>query len=98
MNALGHVVVGEEARAGDEAVGARLGAGADGLGRGLDAAVHLDVHVEAAVDDPLADLADLVRHGGDVGLAAEARVDGHDEHMVHEVQDVLDGLGRRIKP
>ena len=38
---LGHVVVGEEARARDEAVRARGRARADRLGRGLDAAVDL---------------------------------------------------------
>ena len=51
-----HVVVGEEARAGDEAVRARGGARADRLGRGLDAAVDLDIHIQVTVDDPLADL------------------------------------------
>ena len=53
---LGHVVVGEEARARDEAVRAGGRAGADRLRRGLDTAVYLDVDIQAAVDDPLADL------------------------------------------
>ncbi|CAH0375970.1 unnamed protein product, partial [Pelagomonas calceolata] len=95
LDALGHVVVGEEARARDEAVRAGGRARADRLRRGLDAAVDLDVHVQAAVDDPFADLLDLVRHRRDVGLAAEAGVHGHDEHVVDQVKDVLDGLGGR---
>ena len=53
---LGHVVVGEEARARDEAVRARGRARADGLGRRLDATIHFNINIQVAVDDPLADL------------------------------------------
>ena len=78
LHPLRHVIVREQARPSDEAVRSGLGAGADGLLGRLDASVDLDVHVEAAIDDPLADLADLVGHGGDEFLSAEAGVDGHD--------------------
>ena len=58
---------------------------------GADAAVDLDVDVEATVDDELAQLGDLGLHGGDVGLAAEAGVDRHDQDHVDQVEHVLDG-------
>ena len=48
----------------------------------------------AAVDHP-ADLGDLRLHRGEVPLAAEARVDGHHEHEVDEVEHVGDGARRR---
>ena len=39
--------------------------------------------------------ATLRLHGGEVGLAAEAGVDGHHQHHVDEVEHVLDGRDRR---
>ena len=48
----------------------------------------------ASVDHPT-DLGDLGLHRRQVVLAPEARVDGHDEHEVDEVEDVGDGAGRR---
>ena len=62
---------------------------------GADAAVDLDVDVEAALVEHAADLGDLRLHGGDVGLAAEAGVHRHHEHHVDEVEDVVDGVGGR---
>jgi hypothetical protein len=59
----------------------------------VDAAVHRDL------DRPLADqgldLAHLGKGRRDEGLAAEARVDRHDQDEVEVVQDPFDGLERR---
>jgi hypothetical protein len=96
LHALRKVIVGEETRSGNEAVGPGGGAFADGFLRGLDPAVDLDVDVQVLIDDPLADLSDLVGHGGDVLLSTESRVDCHDQNVVDQVQDVFDHFGRRV--
>ena len=96
LHALRKVVVGEETRPGNEAVGPGGGAFANGFLRGLDPTVDLDVDVQVLVDDPLADLADLIGHGGDVFLSTESGVDRHDQHVVDHVQNVFDHFGGRV--
>ena len=61
-----------------------------------DAAVDLDVDdvVETGGVDHPAHLGDLRLHRRQVALAAEARVDGHHEHEVDEVEHVGDGARR----
>ena len=49
----------------------------------------------ATLEDEPAHLGHLGLHGVDVGLATEPRVDGHHEHEVDEVEDVLHRAGRR---
>ena len=46
------------------------------------------------LDDQRPQLGDLGLHDGDVGLAAEAGVDRHDQHHVDEVEHVRDGRDR----
>eukprot|EP00793_Prasinoderma_coloniale_P007112 PRCOL_00006964-RA len=57
---------------------------------------YLDVNGEPLRVGGSTDPGDLVEHGGDVGLAAEPRVDGHDEDVVDHVEDVEHHLGRRV--
>src|SRR5690606_20273013 len=84
-----------EGAPGHQHVGAGGGGGADRVG--TDAAVDLDVAVVALDEDR--HLGDLLLHGGDVGLAAEARVHGHHQDEVAQVDDVADGVdrGRRVE-
>ncbi len=85
----------EDGRAGDDhvATGARdLGDVVD-----LDAAVDLDVDVEAAFAQLAAQIADLGQHAGDERLPAEARVHRHDQDLrdvAEHVAHVIDGRGR----
>jgi 23S rRNA (uracil1939-C5)-methyltransferase len=78
----------EERAARDEHVGSRTDGTGDG--RRADAAVHLDVEVEAAGRSPRRELGDLGLHRGEVLLPAESRVDGHHQDEVDEVEHVLD--------
>ena len=89
--------VAEQRTAGDEHVGAGRGRRGDGVG--ADAAVDLDVDVVVAPGsrEHRGDLGDLRLHRGDVLLAAEARVDGHHQHQVDQVEHVGDG-DRRAWP
>jgi len=64
--------------------------------RGTDSAVDLDVDVGAGCVDHCLDLGDLGLHGRDVGLAAKAGVNGHDQDHVKQIEHVRDcGRGRR---
>src|SRR5690606_8023854 len=67
-----------------------------GHGGRADPAVDLEVDVAAGDLDHRRDLGDLRLHRRQVVLAAEAGVDGHDQHQVDQVHDVGDrGGGRR---
>ena len=93
------VVRAVDRRAGDEHVGAGLGAALDRL-RG-DAAVDLQPDVEAAAFDQLAGAADLRQHHVEERLAAEARLDGHHQQHVELAEQVgvrLDGGRRAAAP
>lgn len=59
----------------------------------LYAAVDLDVHFRLH----LAEVADLVQAVGDEALAAEARVHGHHEDHVHDIEYVLDAFEWRCR-
>src|SRR5690606_21791816 len=82
------VAAAEDGRAGDEGVGAGGGDAAD-VGH-LHSAVDLEADVAAAGFDQFARLGDLVKDVVDETLAAEARVDGHQQHHVDAVDDVLE--------
>src|SRR5215212_1979525 len=84
----GGVVVAEDGRAGDEDFGAGGGHRADVVG--ADAAVHFDAHVEVALADGAAQAPDLLDRARDELLPAEARVDRHDQHVVDEIQDLVE--------
>ena len=78
--------------AGDEDIDA--GVFEDAAGLEVDAAVALYHGVGAAVGDHLAEAADLVGHGWDELLRAEARIDCHDESQVDVADDLFeDGEG-----
>jgi len=80
----------EQATTGNQEVRARASCTLDGAG--VDASVHLDVDVEAAFDHTATDGRHLGLHRGDVVLTPEPGVDGHDQHLVDQVQDVVDRL------
>jgi hypothetical protein len=88
---LGGVLGAEDGGAGDEDGRAGLGEGAGLVA--IDATVHRDV--DRTLADERFDLADFGDGRRDEGLAAEARVDGHDQDQVEIVQHPLDRLGRR---
>jgi len=92
LDTFRHVLEGEEARPGDETVCASSCAFSDGFLGSLDPTIDFDVDIQISVDDPLPDLANLAGHGGDVLLATESRVDGHDQDVIDQIQDVLDHL------
>src|SRR5258708_59014 len=70
----------EHGPGGDEYSGPRARRERDRLR--ADPAVHLERDVESALVDPAPQRLDLAQHAGDELLAAEARVDGHHEHLV----------------
>ncbi|MNO72664.1 hypothetical protein D3C76_636180 [compost metagenome] len=87
--------MGEDCRAGDEHVRACRGNLTDGLQ--IDAAVHFQADVAATVINQLARCGNLGQHLGDETLAAEARVDRHQQDQVKPVKHVLgsvQGTGR----
>mmetsp|Transcript_28630 Transcript_28630/g.48893 ORF Transcript_28630/g.48893 Transcript_28630/m.48893 type:complete len:338 (+) Transcript_28630:264-1277(+) len=90
----GLLVVGrvEDGAARDEHVDARLRNLLDVLH--AHAAVDLEGDVVARLVDELARLLRLRQRGGDEGLAAEARVDRHEQDDVHLVHDVLEAVER----
>ncbi len=85
----------EDRRAGDEDVDAAARSLGDVVG--LDAAIDLDVDVVAVAIDFHSERGGFLEHLGDEGLAAEARVHRHEEHLVdvgEHVTHVIDGRGR----
>ena len=77
--------------------------GNDGVRAGLDrlpggstifSAINLNERIEAARVADLAQTTDLGQHLRQEFLAAEARIDGHDENDIAEMQDVFDQLDR----
>ena len=86
----------EHRRAGHEHVGAGLGAALDGLEG--DAAVDLEPGLEAVPVHQLAGRAGSSAAQVEELLAAEARLDGHQQHHVELGEQVLVGLDRRRRP
>ena len=82
----------EDGGASDEHVDARLGDLLDVVG--LDAAVDLQRDVEAALGDQCPRLARLVERRRDERLAAEARVDRHEQDDVDLVHHILQAVER----
>src|SRR3990170_948424 len=58
-------------------------------------AVDLDLDLQAEVIDPLPQGTDLFQGRSDEGLAAEARVDRHDEDHIYVVQNKVEAGERR---
>jgi hypothetical protein len=55
-------------------------------------AINFEVNVISStrVLDHCPDLANFGLHGGDVFLATKPRIDGHDQHEIDEVENMLD--------
>ena len=59
----------------------------------IDPPVELDPRVEVSLVAHAADLARLAQHVGQKALAAEARIDGHDDDDVAKMKHVIDETG-----
>ena len=56
----------------------------------------VDFHVAVAAIDDGCHLGDLGFHCGDVFLASEPRIDGHDKNQAHQVAHLANHLGRGV--
>src|SRR5450830_1573117 len=83
----------EDGGTGHEGVGAGFGGGCDVVD--FDAAVDFQHDVAAGVVDPAAHRGNLLQCLGNERLAAEARIDGHDQDDVDLVHDVVKEMQRR---
>ena len=63
----------------------------------LDPAVHLQFRLQAALVQHAAQGGDLGETGLYEGLAAKARIDGHDQHEVHQIEHRVDMVDRRAR-
>lgn len=90
----GFVVGFEEGGAGDKGVGP--GATAIGGGGEIDAAVNFETEVKRAIAAPGVDLFEFRQQIVAEGLAAEARLDGHDQNEIDHREERFDGGGGRV--
>ncbi len=83
----------EDGRAGDEEVRS----GFDDFGDGVisDAAVDFDAVIQAHLGPQRGQMADFLHAARNEALAAEAWVDRHDQHVMHQRQHLNDGLHGR---
>ena len=83
----------ENRRTGDEHIGTGGGDLRDIVD--FDAAVHFQTNVVAAVIDAPARFAQLIERAGNKGLAAEARIDRHDQDHVELIHHIIEIAQRR---
>ena len=83
----------EERGAGHEGIG--TGGAAFGGGGEIDPAIHFEAEGERAGAAPRVELDELGQQIATEGLAAEARLDGHDEDEIDVSEEGLDGGGGR---
>src|ERR1700676_3765778 len=86
------VLAAENGAAGKKGVGAGVGDAANVLH--LDAAITLKPYIAAAGIDQLAGALGLAQRRLDEALAAETRIDAHDQHQVYLIYQVLEHLER----
>jgi len=92
LNGGGNAVLGiKNRRAGHQHVGPSLHHQARGLV--VDAAIHFDLAIEAALLDAVADLTNFAERFGDEILAAESWVDRHDQNQL----DAPQNFGKRAR-
>src|SRR5471030_3336816 len=89
----GIILLAEHRGARDQDVGARIDYPLDGSRS--DAAVYLQLRLQAALCDPARELLDLRQASLDEALSAETRVDGHDQDHIHAVEHIFEVRWRR---
>ena len=84
----------EKGRAGHERIGARPRAvGGSGV---IDATVHLDAKTEAGLLAPCGGLLDFWQRFGNKTLAAETRINGHDQQDIDLRQERLNAIREHV--